>query len=276
MRILVIFMCLILNISVGHAQVLTAQNDPDAIVGAVSVQGQKDIAAAWFILPVSHYPHHVRGQPFDPSGIRVRLGNGQYATYILDGSHVFEDRTPRLADLDGDGKDEIILVLSSTEKGSALAAYSVENGEIVLKARTGFIGRAFRWLNPAGIADYNGDGALDVALVQKPHLSKRLEFWTLRGDTFFRLASVENISNHQNGSEATHLSASTDFDGDGIVDLAILSGDYRTLRLIKFVGDQAREFAKFPLPSLGVGNFILHQNQLLVPMANGENFELNF
>lgn len=276
MRIFVILMCMVLNISSGQAQVLNAQNDPDAIVGAISVQGEKDITQAWFVLPVTHYPHHVRGQPFDPSGVRVRLRNGQFATYILDNSHVFEDRTPRLADLDGDGKDELILVLSSIQKGSSLAAYSVENGEIVLKARTGFIGRAFRWLNPAGIADYNGDGALDVALVQKPHLSKQLEFWTLRNGNFFRLASVDNISNHQNGFEATHLSASTDFDGDGQIDLAILSGDYRTLRLIKFVGDRAQEFAKFPLPSPGVGNFILRQTQLLVPMANGKNFELNF
>lgn len=276
MRLILILTYLVLNMSIGQAQVLNAQNDPDAIAGVVSILGEKDIAEAWFILPVSHYPHHVRGQPFDPSGIRLRLRNGQYATYILDKSHVFEDRTPRLADLDGDGRDEVILVLSSTQKGAALAAYSVEDGNIVSKAQTDFIGRAFRWLNPAGIADYNGDGALDVALVQKPHLSKQLEFWTLRNGAFSRLASIGNISNHHNGSQATHLSASTDFDGDGTVDLAILSGDYRILRMVKFVGNRAQEFAKFSLPSPGIGNFILHQNQLLVPMASGKNFELNF
>lgn len=258
------------------APALDATNDPQAIPNVVASIGNRDIAEAWLISPTQRYPHYVRGEQFEAAGLRVRLTNGEYVALNLDQNYVFEDRTPRLADLDGDGLDEIILVLTSLQKGAALAAYAISEGNLRLKARTAFIGQPYRWLNPAGIADYNGDGQLDVALVQKPHLSKRLEFWTLGDGSFTLLAKTDNLSNHHNGSPDTDLSASADFDGDGVVDLAILSGDYATLKLLKVSADRVQEIAQFLLPAQGNGNFILHAHQLLVPLANGQQFELNF
>lgn len=278
-----IFVVLLSLLAAGPAlaavQLPNGTQDPEAIPGVVVSNGTRDIAKAWLIAPTARYPHFVRGQEYEPSGLRVVSAKGRVITLMLGENFVFEDRIARLADLDGDGRDEIIVVLTSSERGSALAAYALEGGQLVLKARTPFIGMAFRWLNPAGIADYDGDGQLDVALVQKPHLSKQFEIWTIENGTFVRFASVPDISNHRNGAPETGLSASADFDGDGIDDIAVLSGDYSTLRILGFTSRQSREIARYPLPAQATGDFLLTRLaggwQLKIPLSGGEIFEVN-
>ncbi len=263
----------------ASAQQLSGTTDPQAISDLRVASGQKDIASAWLIAPTSRYPHFIIGSKYEPSGLRVKLASGKILTLMLGKDQVFEDRTVRLADLNGDGRDEIILVLTSVTKGASLAAYSVAGDKLVLMTKTPFIGQRFRWLNPAGIADYNGDGKLDVALVQKPHLVKRLEIWTLEGGEFVRSQSINDVSNHRINSKNTDMAASADFNGDGVTDLAILSGDYTKVRVFSFAGGQAKQIGRFALPAAAEGNFKLIQFkqgwQLRVPLANGTNYALN-
>lgn len=44
-------------------------------------------------------------------------------------------------------------------------------------AATGYIGRPFRWLAVAGAADMDGDGHVEIAYVDRPHLAKTLMVW---------------------------------------------------------------------------------------------------
>ncbi|VAW21185.1 hypothetical protein MNBD_ALPHA12-2094 [hydrothermal vent metagenome] len=263
----------------AFAQETSGKTDPQAIGDLRIATGQKDIASAWLIAPTTRYPHFIIGSKYEPSGLRVKLANGKVLTLMLDKDQVFEDRTPRLADLNGDGRDEIILVLTSLTKGASLAAYSVAGDKLVLTAKTDFIGRAFRWLNPAGIADYDGDGRLDVALVQKPHLVKRLEMWSLEDGKFVRSQSIDDVSNHRINSKNTDMAASADFNGDGIVDLAILSGNYTKVRVFSFAGGRAKEIGRFDLPAPADGDFTLVRFaqgwQLRVPLLNIADYALN-
>jgi len=257
-------------------EILTAANDPEAIVDGTPAFGDKDIAEAWLIKPTTRYSHFVLGKRYEPSGIRVRLQNGQIVTLDLDDEFVFEDQVARLADLDGDGRDEVIQVMTSRQKGAALAVFSIIGDKLVLKTRTPFIGQPSRWLNPAGIADYNGDGVLDIALVQMPHLVKRLELWTMENNKLVRFAQAPNYSNHKIGSPFLGLSASADFNGDGIDDLAILSSDYSLLKLLSFADGKPEEFASFEINGVVAKNFILTENNdglsITIPLSNGTNF----
>lgn len=269
-----------LHSNLAFATPLSATNDPEAIADLRVAQGQNDIAAAWLIAPVTRYGHFVLGSNYEPGGVRVKMADGRVLTLMLDAAHVFEDRQPRLADLDGDGQDEIILVLTALDQGASLAAYSVADGVITLKAKTPFIGRAFRWLNPAGIADFDGDGQRDVALVAMPHLVKRLEVWTLGPNGFAQTGALEDISNHRNGSRFTGMAAIADFNDDGIADLAIPDGSRTAIRVLSFASQSFEEVARFPLPSAADGTFALRaagQGHILsVPMANGRNAEIRF
>jgi len=236
---------------------IAQQNDPDTIRDAEIAKGTNIIAAAWLVGETQRYPHYVRGTSFEAEGLRVRTDEGAILTLWLDEDHVFEDRTPRLADLDNDGRDEISLVLTSVHAGSALAIYTVEGEKIVKKAQTPFIGTAFRWLNPAGIADFNGDGQKDIAFVAMPHLVKRLEFWTFTDGKLRQIANANGYSNHRNGSPHTGMSAIADFNGDGVDDLALPDADRRSVRILGFDAGKLVERMDLSLGAAADGNFNL-------------------
>jgi hypothetical protein len=91
-------------------------------------------------------------------------------TYSLPSHRVFEDRVPRLVDLDGDGRDEILLVEADVVFGAALVVLGLRNDAIVERARGPAVGSSFRWLNPVGVSDFDGDGRSDLASVTTPHI----------------------------------------------------------------------------------------------------------
>jgi hypothetical protein len=149
---------------------------PDGIV----TKGKRDIAAAWLTGPTKRYDHGVLGDAIEASGLRVRLRDGSELSYLLSDDSVFEDRQVRLADLDGDGGDELVVVRSYPTAGAALAVFRPQGGEIVKVAETKPIGQPHRWLNPAAIADFDGDGYLEVAAVVTPHIGGTLIMLELR------------------------------------------------------------------------------------------------
>ncbi len=208
----------------------------------------KTIKQAWYILPTRRYDHGILGDAVEAGGLVVKTANGKLLTYKLPKNEVFEDRIPRIADLDGDGKAEIITILSSTSKGGSIAVFGIRGNKLVKIAQTPFIGRSYRWLNIAGIADFNGDGRIDIAGVWTPHIGGTLKFWTLRGKKLKQIGSMRGFSNHFIGSREQRLSAISDVDGNGTLDLVLPSAGRDALRMIGFVNGKLKELATINMP----------------------------
>jgi hypothetical protein len=173
-----------------------------------------------------------------------------------------------------------VLVLSSATRGASLAAYDVQGDAILLEAQTPYVGQPHRWLNPAGIADFDGDGALEVAFVAMPHLVKRLEVWTLAGNGFEHVASLDDVSNHRLDSSHIGMAAVGDFDGNGTPDLAVPNGGRDALRLLGFAGGKAREIARLPLGGAADGAISARPDAggwiFEVPLENGRIVRISF
>lgn len=215
---------------------------------AIHRPGAPDAVAAWYGSPTKRYRHAILGDAIEAGSLHVTVRNG--GTYRLDlpDSQVFEDRTPRIVDLDRDGSFEVITIRSFQSAGGSIAIYGLRNGKLVELAATKPIGRANRWLNIAGIADYAGRGEPQIAYVETPHIGGTLYFVEWRGKRLVPIASKRGFSNHRIGAREQGLSGDIDYDGDGRADIAVPSNDRHTLRLVGFEGGDPEEMHQITFP----------------------------
>ncbi|MEM0942461.1 MAG: VCBS repeat-containing protein [Pseudomonadota bacterium] len=155
---------------------------------------------ATLIEPTGRYGHNVLdGNEY--AAMRVE-GEGVPHVVTLPASRVFEDVEVRAADLTGDGTPELVVVEAGPGAGAEIAIYGVVEGRAERLTASPPIGRGFRWRGIAGIADFNGDGRLDIAEVVTPHLAGILRFWTLKDGELVEIAdAMPGFSNHRIGQD---------------------------------------------------------------------------
>jgi len=254
--------------------VLTFDALPDTRIG----RGRNDIAEAWLVEPTTRYPHGALGDYGEAGGLKVRLRDGKVLAYRLPDDSVFEDLNPRVHDIDGDGRDEVLLVRSRQATGASLMALGVRNGALVPIAETPSLGTRFAWLNPIGVADVDGDGRPEVLVVQRPHSSGTLVVYHFRDGQFVEAQRMSGVSNHQIGTRAIAMHALMVADRDGMPDLIVPSADRRALRVIRFSsGATPLEFTRIALPSPAAGDFVLEGSRVLtVPLEDGRRARISW
>ncbi len=231
---------------------------PAALPDGRVATGHRDIARAWLAEPTNRYGHGVLGDAVEAGRLVIETRDGKQHTIQLGDDAVFEDLGPRIADLNGDGRDEVIVVKSYLKRGAALAVIGESRGRYRIVSETPPLGRPNRWLDPAGIADFTGDGKTSVALVRQPQVIGQLELWQWQDDRLRKHAEMEGFTNHIIGTRAIAMSVVADFDADGVADLALPSLDRSRLRIVAFAPDgKPREIASIALPAKAVTNLAL-------------------
>lgn len=177
-----------------------------------AVAGRNHIAWVWFASPTLRYPHGALGSKTHAASLHALVRDGQNGwttgSVELPLHRVFEDRVPRLVDLDGDGLDEILVIEADALRGAALVVWAVEPGDdetgappkLVRRATGPRAGSSFRWLNPVGVADFDGDGRADVASVTTPHIGGTLTLHHYRPPHLVPFAQTMDVSNHRMGA----------------------------------------------------------------------------
>lgn len=211
-----------------------------AIPDGERATGTRQIKEAWLITPTTRYRHAILGDAVEAGGLAVILSDGSEHQFILDEASVFEDRYPRLADLDDDGDDEIYLVHSYLERGAALAVFEADSNGLRKGAETPALGIPNRWLNPVGSADFDGDGSTELALVTTPHIGGTLVVYRYAEGQLQEELRLPGFSNHAIGSREMRLSAIVDVDNDKVPELALPTSDRRELQIISLRGGSAR------------------------------------
>jgi hypothetical protein len=166
-----------------------------AVLSGACLAARADIVDARYSEPTARYSHAVLGDALEWGALVLRLADGRRMTFRLPDAMVFEDLVPRLADLDGDGDAEVVVVETFLDRGARLAVWD-ETGRI---AATDPIGARHRWLAPVGTADLDGDGRAEIAYVETPHRTGTLRVVRLYGTRLTGIASLPGLSNHRIG-----------------------------------------------------------------------------
>jgi hypothetical protein len=161
------------------------------------------IMSAEFSDPVTRYGHDALGAGHEWGALTLRIdlcpqcaaNKAVERVFRLPEDMVFEDLTPRMVDTDRDGELEVLLVESSLTQGARPALWG-PGGRIASGA---YIGQSYRWLAMIGAADFDGDGIVELAWIETPHLGKILKIARREGDKIVVLASKAGLTNHHFG-----------------------------------------------------------------------------
>jgi len=217
---------------------------PDLVPHGRVAYGTRNIARAWLAGPTTIYDHGVLGDRVEALRLRVVTDDGRDLGIEAGPNHVFEDLWPRLADIDGDGRDELLVVRTSLTRGASLAVYEVRDGALAFVAQNRPIGSAKRWLNPVGAGDFDGDGVVDLAFVANPHTSGHLRVYRRSSRTLRRTGEIMGYSTHVFGSTELDLAAVADIDGDGVDDILLPDRSRTRLVAMSYAGGLFREIAE--------------------------------
>ena len=217
--------------------------------GGVATHAGSGIVKAWYGEPTRRYDHGILGDRIEAGALVVEDRAGQRHVHRLPETKVFEDLTPRLADLDGDERAEVVTIATSIDRGASLAVFGLKGDGLREVAATLPIGRTHRWLNVAGIADFDGDGARDIAIVTTPHIGGTLQVWSYRSGRLSLKGSLAGFSNHFIGSRNLGLSAVADADDDGLPDLVVPDARRQALRIVSLRDGALKPVANLPLPA---------------------------
>jgi hypothetical protein len=168
-----------------------------------------DIVSARYTDPTPRYDHGILGDAIEYGTLELRLKGGKGLRLVLPDTHVFEDTAPRLHDLDGEGDKEVIVVETDMARGARLSVYD----ETGLVAATPYIGRTHRWLSPIGAADLDGDGHVEFAYIDRPHLAKTLRIWRFVDGRLDHVSDTLGLTNHRIGED--YISGGIRDCGDG-------------------------------------------------------------
>lgn len=244
---------------------------PDGLVAT----GEGDIEAAWYEAPTRRYAHAILGDAVEAGALVARRPDGATFSIDLPQSQVFEDRYPRIADLDGDGRSEVIAIRASRTGGGGVAVYGLRDGRLTELAAIADIGRPNRWLNIAAIADLDGAPGLEIAFVKTPHIGGTLKVFAYKDGALTLLTEAFGFSNHAIGAREMRLSALLDVDGDGVVELAVPSADRRALRLMSVKGGALSEIAAVAMPEAIDKAILASEGGFIVGLRSGAVYRVS-
>lgn len=211
---------------------LTCAAGPAAADGAPA-----PLVAAWLETPTDVYGHRVLGDIPEAFVLAARGADGtEYRFDLRDAPGppaVFEDVAPRVVDADGDGTPDIVVVEADLAAGAQLSIYGLRWGRLAKIAATPHIGTRHRWLAPVAVADLDGNGVVDIAYVETPHLGKTLRVWSWAPGGLTEVASLGGVTNHRIGEP--YISGGLRDCGAG-PELVLATADWRGLAVLRLSG----------------------------------------
>ena len=140
----------------------------------------------------------------------------------LPGQDVFEGIAPFWADIDGDGREDLVATVSNGTLGARLRAYLWDGARIREEVDGQAIGRGNRWRHQLSAGPFGPLGEIEIADMVTPHIGGQLEFVRYASGTLQVAAMLPDVTSHAIGSRNLDQTAAGDFDGDGQPEVLVM------------------------------------------------------
>ncbi|MFY9317024.1 MAG: hypothetical protein WAO95_15880 [Burkholderiales bacterium] len=230
--------------------------------------GAETITGAQYEAPVDRYGHFALGRPHEYARVRATTDAGRTLTLQLPEDEVFEDLAPRLVTLAPGEPRELLTIISGRKSGSRLAVIRLGRDRLEMGAQSPAIGTPMRWLNPVGVADFDGDGQVEIAAVVTPHIGGTLKVYRRTGSKLIEITSLAGFSNHIYGSPQLALSAPVSIDGR--IYLLVPDAARLRLRVIALEGGRLFEVRRCALSAALTGAMrVIAPSEVSVDLRSG-------
>lgn len=211
-----------------------------------SVRAEKMISAG-YETPVDRYSHFAPGRPHEYARVTAITDSGRRLELKLPDDEVFEDIAPRLVTLAVGEPAQLLAIVSRRQDGSRLVMIRLNGDRLEVSAESPATGTAMRWLNPVGVADLDGDGRFEIALVTTPHIGGTLRVYRRDGQKLVEIAALGGFSNHVYGSPELGLSIPVSIGGPPR--LLVPDATRMHLRVIALQGGHLVDVGRCDLPA---------------------------
>lgn len=164
------------------------------------------------------------------------------AQSTLDPPAVFEGLQPLVADMDDDGRPEIVTTVADSADGARIAVFSPSAQHLA----TGPIHEP-GWRHQLAVAPFGPGGESELAVVRKPHVDRVLEFYRLRDGGLNIVATATGVSSHSYGSRILDGALAGSFTGDGTPELLVPTAPQDELAVIRRGRDGASVASRLSL-----------------------------
>jgi hypothetical protein len=163
------------------------------------------VVKAEYAEPTTRYDHGILGDAIEWGALKLTVDTCfdcensalREFTIRLPENRVFEDIAPRIVTVVNEGGTEVLVVETDLNKGARLALYDASG----LITATPFTGRPHRWLAPIGAADLDGDGSIELAYVDRPHLARLIRVWRYNDGNLELAGELQGFTNHAIGED---------------------------------------------------------------------------
>ena len=186
--------------------------------------------------PSTRYPHGIAGDTLEATTITLVATEPKLkvlTTIPIPGQTVVEGVSPIWTDLNGDGRQEIIVTQSGAEQGAQVVVYS-GSGERIASGPA--VGRGNRWRHQLAVGPFGAEGETELVEVLTPHIGGVAGFYRFNGDSLDLLVQQDGVTSHPLGTRNLDMGLAGDLDGDGQPELVVFNqrfSDVTALRRTK-------------------------------------------
>lgn len=190
------------------------------------------------------YVHGIMGDDLEAATLlvlEVRDSQiGLLARVDLPGEQVYEGIAPFWADVDGDGREDLLTTVADSSQGARLRVYLWDGKGIVQAVDGAAVGAGNRWRHQLSAGPFGPAGEIEVVDVLTPHIGGILQFSRLVDGAMVLHGQYADVTSHRLGSRNLDQAAAGDFNGDGQPEVLLMDEARENVVAVQHEQDGAR------------------------------------